>query len=104
MAFAHVNFFEQLGRGTDTDAPVFDGTCSQARVDIPTVPGSLPAVQATVGGTTKFAQVVTDGKLKVFCGPAAATTTEKNEQAFIMAAGTIAFSVQAGQALHIWTA
>lgn len=105
MAIANINFFEQVGRGYDSDVPVFDGTCSQDRVDIGTVPTSFSSTPAvTISADTKFVQIVSDSKIKVYCGSSAASDAVKQARAFVMTAGTIALATNPTQVLHIWTA
>ena len=106
MAIANLNPFEKVAYGgvTATDAQVFDGLCSQDRVDVAAVATGYNATpNLTVEGATRFVQVVADAKIRVYAGKPT-TDAVKQARAFVMAAGTYAFAVQSGDVVHVWTA
>ena len=105
MAYLHLNFFSQTGRGYDTDLPVFDGDCSQDRVDIVSPPTTLQTTPtATISADTKFVEVVTDTPVKLWCGSPSTSPEMKVSRAIVVGPGSRAISVLAGQTLHLWAA
>lgn len=105
MAYLDINFFSQLGRGYDSDEPVFTGECSQDRYSSTSVAASFQVTAtATVTAATKYIQILTDVRLRVYHGPASATDAVKQARAVSVAPGVTAIAAKAGNPIHVWAA
>ena len=82
---------------------MFNGACSQDRVDIPVVgdfDNTVPSL--IVEDATSFIQIAVDDIVQVWSGKPDVDPAVKQARAFVTAGGIYSFTVQPGDVVHVW--